>query len=72
MPRHGRSGSRSSTSAPSRGGDTLSYRVLVLSGEISVGTQVTCTFADDNGDTPAYIEITAVDGSEYELSVSVP
>ena len=40
--------------------------------EVSVGTQVTCTFADDNGDIPAYIEITAIDGSEYELSVSVP
>ena len=40
--------------------------------EVSVGTQVTCTLADDNGDTPAYIEITAIDGSEYELSVSVP
>jgi len=69
---HGPSGSRSSTSAPSRGGDTLSDRVLVLSGEISVGTQVTCTFADDNGYTPAFIKVTLVDGSEYELSVSVP
>lgn len=40
--------------------------------EVTVGTQLTCTYADDNGDTPAYIEITAVDGSQYELSVSVP
>ena len=40
--------------------------------EVAVGTQLTCTFADDNGDTPAYIEVTAVEGSEYELSVSVP
>jgi hypothetical protein len=40
--------------------------------EVSVGTQLTCTYADDNGDTPAYIEITAVEGSQYELSVSVP
>lgn len=72
MPPHGPSGSRSSTSAPFRRGETLSCRVLVLWGEIPVGTQVTCTFADDNGDIPAYIEITAIDGSEYELSVSVP
>ncbi|SFR90169.1 hypothetical protein SAMN04487846_0429 [Microbacterium sp. cf046] len=40
--------------------------------EVSVGTQLTCTYADDNGDTPAYVEITSIDGSEYELSVSVP
>ncbi|HYI50902.1 MAG TPA: hypothetical protein VEX42_04975 [Microbacterium sp.] len=40
--------------------------------EVTVGTQLTCTYADDNGDTPAYIEVTAVDGSQYELSVSVP
>jgi outer membrane murein-binding lipoprotein Lpp len=40
--------------------------------EVAVGTQLTCTFADDNGDTPAYIEITAIDGTQYELSVSVP
>ena len=40
--------------------------------EVTVGTQLTCTYADDNGDTPAYIEITAVDGIDYELSVSVP
>lgn len=40
--------------------------------EVSVGTQLTCTYADDSGDTPAYIEITAVEGSQYELSVSVP
>ncbi len=40
--------------------------------EVSVGTQLTCTYADDTGDTPAYIEITAVEGSQYELSVSVP
>ncbi len=40
--------------------------------EVTVGTQLTCTYADDNGDTPAYIEITSVDGIEYELSVSVP
>ena len=39
--------------------------------EVTVGTQLTCTYADDNGDTPAYIEITAVEGSQYELSVSV-
>lgn len=40
--------------------------------EVSVGTQLTCTYADDNGDTPAYVEITSIDGSQYELSVSVP
>lgn len=40
--------------------------------EVTVGTQLTCTYADDAGDTPAYIEITAVDGTQYELSVSVP
>ena len=40
--------------------------------EVTVGTQLTCTYADDNGDTPAYIEVTAVEGSRYELSVSVP
>ncbi|MET0780877.1 MAG: hypothetical protein ABWZ16_05105 [Microbacterium sp.] len=40
--------------------------------EVAVGTQLTCTYADDNGDTPARIEITAVEGSDYELSVSVP
>jgi hypothetical protein len=50
---------------------TLQFRGRV-DREVSVGTQVTCTFADDNGDIPAYIEITAIDGSEYELSVSVP
>jgi len=33
---------------------------------------VTCTFADENGDIPASIERTEIDGSEYELSVSVP
>jgi hypothetical protein len=26
---------------------------------LSVGTQLTCTYADDNGDTPAYVEITS-------------
>ena len=40
--------------------------------EVTAGTQLTCTYADDNGDTPAYIKVTAVEGSEYELSVSVP
>jgi hypothetical protein len=40
--------------------------------DVRVGTQLTCTYSDDNGDTPAYIEITAIDGSQYELSVSVP
>jgi hypothetical protein len=40
--------------------------------EVTVGTQLTCTYADDAGDTPAYIEITAIDGTQYELSVSVP
>ena len=38
---------------------------------MTVGTQLTCTYADDNGGTP-YIEITAVDGIDDELSVSVP
>ena len=71
MPLYGPSGSRSSTSARSRRGDTLRRPRPVLAAEVSVGTQVTCTFADDNGSIPAYIEITAIDGSEYELSVSV-
>ena len=40
--------------------------------EVAPDTQRTCTYADDNGDTPAYIEIISVDGTEHELSVSVP
>lgn len=40
--------------------------------EVTVGYQLTCTYVDDTGDYPAYIEITAIDGSNYELSISVP
>ena len=36
------------------------------------GTQLTCTYADDNGDMPACIGTIAVDCSEDELSVSAP
>jgi len=40
--------------------------------EVAPGTQLTRTYADDNGDTPAYIEMISVAGDQYELSVSVP
>lgn len=68
MPPRIRSASRWSACAPSL------RRSVIDEGdcEVSVGTQLTCTYADDNGDTPAYVEITSIDGSQYELSVSVP
>jgi hypothetical protein len=50
------------------------YEVFCDQGEYTVtaGYQLTCTYQDADGDRPAYIEITSVDGSDYRLSVSVP
>lgn len=39
--------------------------------QVALGTQVMCTYTDESGDRPINVEVTAVKGSQFRVTVTV-